>query len=147
MVEDKGVTIAYSSIYGNTAEAAKKLGYLLGQAGERVEMFDLARDDLAEAVESAFRYDRLVLASITYDGGLFPMTELFINRLKSKNFQNRTVALIENGSWAPASAKLMRAQFETMKNITFTEKTITVKSAVSEETDAELKELVKELTK
>lgn len=147
MVEDKGVTIAFSSIYGNTAEAAKKLGYMLHQAGERVEMFDLARDDLAEAVESAFRYDRLVLASVTYDGGLFPMTELFLNRLKSKNFQSRTVALIENGSWAPAAAKLMRAQFETMKNITFAEKTVTVKSAVSEETDAELKELANELTK
>lgn len=147
MPEDSGVAIAYSSIYGNTADAAKKLAYFLNRAGERVELFDLARDDIAEAVEAAFRYDRLVLASVTYDGGLFPMTELFINRLKSKNYQSRTVAFIENGSWAPVSGKLMRAQFETMKNITFIDKTVTVKSAVTAETESELKELVSMLTK
>lgn len=147
MPEDKGVTIAYSSIYGNTADAAKRLEYLLKQAGERVEIFDLARDDMAEAVESAFRYDRLVLASVTYDGGIFPATELFLNRLKIKNFQNRTVALVENGSWAPMSGKLMRAQFETMKNITFAEQSVTIPSAVSPETDEQIKALAKELTK
>lgn len=146
MPEDKGVTIAYSSIYGNTADAAKRLEYLLKQAGVRVEIFDLARDDLAEAVESAFRYDRLVLASVTYDGGLFPATELFLNRLKSKNFQNRTVAIIENGSWAPMSGKLMRAQFETMKNITFAEHSVTVASAISPEADEQIKALAKELS-
>lgn len=145
--EDKGVTIAYSSIYGNTADAAKRIEYLLKKEGVHVEIFDLARDDIAEAVESAFRYDKLLLASITYDGGLFPMTELFLNRLKSKNFQNRTVALMENGSWAPMSAKLMRAQFETMKNITFIENTVTVNSAISPETDEQIKALAKELAK
>lgn len=147
MPEDRGVTVAYSSIYGNTAEAAKKLAYLLDKKGERVEIFDLARDDLAEAVESAFRYDRLVLASVTYDGGLFPATELFINRLKSKQFQNRKVAFIENGSWAPMSAKLMRAQFEMMKNIEFVENTVTVPSAVMPETEQAIVALCAELTK
>lgn len=147
MPENQGVTVAYSSIYGNTAEAAKELAYLLTRAGERVEIFDLARDDMAEAVESAFHYDILVLASVTYDGGLFPATEQFINRLKSKNFQNRTVAFIENGSWAPMSGKLMRAQFEAMKNITFAEKTITVNSAITPETYEQIQALVKELTK
>ncbi|MDE6201201.1 MAG: FprA family A-type flavoprotein [Clostridiales bacterium] len=145
--EDKGVTVAYSSIYGNTQDAAKRLATMLEKSGLRVEIFDLARDDIAEAVESAFRYDRLVLASVTYDGGLFPMTELFINRLKSKNFQSRKVAFIENGTWAPMSAKLMRAQFETMKNITFAEKSVTVKSAVTAETETELKALADELIK
>lgn len=145
--EDKGVTVAYSSIYGNTGDAAKHLAAILERAGLRVEVFDLARDDIAEAVEAAFRYDRLVLASVTYDGGLFPMTELFINRLKSKNFQSRTVAFIENGTWAPMSAKLMRAQFETMKNITFAEKSVTVKSAVTAETEAEIQALADELIK
>ncbi len=145
--EDKGVTVAYSSIYGNTADAAKKLAYLLNKKGERVEIFDLARDDLAEAVESAFRYDRLVLASVTYDGGLFPATELFINRLKSKQFQNRKVAFIENGSWAPMSAKLMRAQFETMKNIEFIEHTVTVPSSLTADAEQSIVGLCNELTK
>ncbi|MDE7405968.1 MAG: FprA family A-type flavoprotein [Clostridiales bacterium] len=145
--EDKGVTVAYSSIYGNTQEAAKRLATILEKSGLRVEVFDLARDDIAEAVESAFRYDRLVLASVTYDGGLFPMTELFINRLKSKNFQSRKVAFIENGTWAPMSGKLMRAQFETMKNITFVENIVTIKSAVNADTEAELATLAGELTK
>ncbi|MDE6029673.1 MAG: FprA family A-type flavoprotein [Clostridiales bacterium] len=147
VAEDEGVTIAYSSIYGNTQEAAKRLAALLERSGARVEMFDLVRDDIAEAVESAFRYNRLVLASVTYDGGLFPTTELFINRLKSKNFQSRTVAFIENGTWAPTSGKLMRAQFETMKNITFVDKIVTVKSAVGADTEAELAELANELSK
>lgn len=145
--EDSGVTIAYSSIYGNTADAAKRLEYLLKNAGVRVEIFDLARDDMAEAVESAFRYDKLVLASVTYDGGIFPATELFLNRLKSKNFQNRTVALIENGSWAPMSGKIMRAQFDTMKNITYLETTVTINSAVKPETDAAITKLAEELAK
>ncbi|MDE7163807.1 MAG: FprA family A-type flavoprotein [Clostridiales bacterium] len=147
MPEDKGVTVAYSSIYGNTADAAKRLAYYLDKAGLRVEIFDLARDDMAEAVESAFRYDRLVLASITYDGGLFPATEQFINRLKSKNFQNRTVAFIENGSWAPMSGKLMRAQFEAMKNITFAENSVTVASAINSDADDALRKLSAELAK
>ncbi len=147
MPEDKGVLVAYSSIYGNTAEAANKLAEKLKQKGEHVAIADLARCDIAEAVEDAFRYDRLVLASVTYDGGLFPATEHFIDKIKSKNYQNRKVAFIENGSWAPMSAKLMRERFETMKNIEFADKTVTVKSAVNKDTERELDELVEELIK
>lgn len=145
MPEDKGVLIAYSSIYGNTQEAARRLAYALQQKGERVVVTDLARCDMAEAVEDAFRYDRLVLASVTYDGGLFPATEAFINKIKGKNYQNRKVAFIENGSWAPMSAKLMRERFESMKNITFAEKTVTVKSAVNAEAEAAISALADEL--
>lgn len=145
--EDKGVFIAYSSIYGNTEEAAKRLEYALKQKGERVSIADLARDDTAEALEDAFRYDRLVVASVTYDGGLFPATEAFINRLKSKNYQSRKVAFIENGSWAPLAAKLMRAQFEAMQNITFAEKTVTVNSAVDAQCESDIEELAAELVK
>lgn len=145
MPEDKGVFIAYASIYGHTREAAEKLAAALKQKGERVSIADLTRCDMAEAVEDAFRYDRLVVASVTYDGGLFPVTEMFINRLKSKNYQGRKVAFIENGSWAPVSAKLMRAQFETMKQITFAENSVTVPSAVNENTEAAISALAAEL--
>lgn len=99
--EDKGVLIAYASIYGNTAKAAEQLAELLREKGEKVAVADLARCDMAEAIEDAFRYDRLVTASVTYDGGLFPAMESFLSHLKAKNYQNRTVAFIENGSWAP----------------------------------------------
>ena len=139
--EDKGVTIAYASIYGNTAAAAKKLAELLAAKGEKVSLFDLARCDTAEAIEDAFRYDRLVVASNTYDAGIMPVMEDFLNHLKAKNYQNRKVAFIENGSWAPAAAKVMRSYFEAMKNMTLVEKTVTVKSAFKSETEAELKEL------
>lgn len=147
MPEDKGVLVAYSSIYGNTAEAASKLAAKLQKKGERVVLTDLARCDVAEAVEDAFRYDRLVLASVTYDGGLFPATEYFLNKLKAKNYQNRKVALIENGSWAPMSAKLMRERFAEMKNITVIDTVVTVKSAVKADTETELDALADELMK
>lgn len=140
--EDKGVTVAYASIYGNTAAAAEKLAELLEAKGEKASLFDLARCDMAEAIEDAFRYDRLVVAGITYDGGIMPAMEDFLNHLKAKNYQNRKVAFIENGSWAPMAAKVMRSYFEGMKNMTFVEKTVTVKSAYKPETKAELKELV-----
>ena len=102
---------------------------------------------MAEAVEDAFRYDRLVLASITYDAGILPVMETFINKLKAKNYQNRKIALIENGSWAPMAAKLMREKLDGMKNITVLEKTVTVKSAVGSDTVNEIKALAEELLK
>ncbi len=143
--EDKGVTIAYASIYGHTADAAKLLAEKLTAKGVKTALFDLARDDIAEALEDAFRYDRLVVASVTYDGGIFPAAEMFINRLKHKSYQNRKVAFIENGSWAPLAAKLMRAEFETMKNITFTEHGVTVKSALDAEARDQIDALCAEL--
>ena len=143
--EDKGVTIAYASIYGHTADAAKLLAEKLTAKGVKTALFDLARDDIAEALEDAFRYDRLVVASVTYAGGIFPAAEMFINRLKHKSYQNRKVAFIENGSWAPLAAKLMRAEFETMKNITFTEHGVTVKSALDAEARDQIDALCAEL--
>ena len=145
--EDKGVLIAYASIYGNTAKAAEQLAELLREKGEKVAVADLARCDMAEAIEDAFRYDRLVTASVTYDGGLFPAMESFLSHLKAKNYQNRTVAFIENGSWAPMSGKLMRGFFDGMKNITVIDKLVTVKSAVKYDTKEELKQLAAELVK
>ena len=135
--ENEGVFIAYTSIYGNTKKAAYKLKEVLEQKGaKKVAIADLARDDMAECVEDAFRYDRLVLACPTYDGGLFPFMESFIAHLKSKNYQNRTVAFIENGSWAPISAKKMKDEMINLKNIKFIEEKITIKSSVKE-SDAE----------
>lgn len=145
--EDKGVTLAYCSIHGNTAEAALLLRELLEAAGERVACFDLARCDMAAAVAAAFRYDRLVLACPTYDGGLFPPMEDFLAHLKSKNFQSRTVALMENGTWAPTAARQMAEKLGTMKNITVLEGAVTVPSAVKPETQAALEALAGELTR
>ncbi|MBD5131617.1 MAG: FprA family A-type flavoprotein [Clostridiales bacterium] len=143
--EDKGVTIAYASIYGNTAAAAQKLAELLTAKGVKASVFDLARCDMAEAVEDAFRYDRLVTAGITYDGAIMPVMETFINKLKAKNYQNRKIAFIENGSWAPAAAKTMRTMFEAMKNISFAETVVTVKSALESEAEKQLEALATEL--
>ncbi len=145
--EDSGVMIAYASIYGNTAEAAERLADILRGKGVKVEIADLTRDDMPQAVANAFRYDKLAVACSTYDGWLFPVMEHFLNRIKSKNYQNRKVALIENGSWAPVANKVMRSIFETMKNITFTEKSVTVNSAVNEQTISELTALADELSK
>lgn len=146
--EDKGVLIAYGSIHGNTAKAAVSLAEKLQKNGvEKVEIFDLSRDDLAEAVEGAFRYDKMVLACATYDGGLFPCMEDFLSHLKSKNYQKRTVALIENGTWAPAAAKAMRASLEGMKEITVLEDSITIKSAVNESVEEQLEGLAEKLSK
>ena len=131
--EDEGIFIAYTSIYGNTKNAAYKLKEILeARSSVKVSIADLARDDMHEAVEDAFRYDRLVLACPTYDGGLFPYMEKFINHLKAKNYQNRTVAFIENGSWAPISAKKMKDEMSGLKNINFIEQKVTIKSAVKE---------------
>lgn len=146
LAEDKGVAIMYASIYGHTKQAAEKLAGILTKKGEKVALFDLARCDMAEAVEDAFRYDRLVVASVTYDGGILPVMEDFIHHLKIKNYQNRTVAFIENGSWAPMSGKLMRASFETMKNIKLVEPVVTVKSALDTQASEQIKALAAELT-
>ncbi len=127
--EDKGIFIAYTSIYGNTKQAAKKLKEILEQKGApKVAITDLARDDMAEAVEDAFRYDRLVLASPTYEGGIFPYMETFINHLVSKNYQNRTIGFIENGSWAPVAAKKMRDMLSSLKDLRFLDEKVTIKS-------------------
>lgn len=137
--EDEGIFIAYASVYGNTKKVAEKLKEILEAKGApKVAIADLARDDMAEAVEDAFRYDRLVLASVTYDGGLFPCMESFIAHLKSKNYQNRKVAFIENGSWAPMAAKKMKAEMENLKNLTFLDTVVSIKSAMK---DADVKQL------
>lgn len=140
--EDKGIFIAYASAHGNTAAAAEQLKSLLERKGApKVSISDLSRDDMGEAVEDAFRYDRLVLASITYDGGLFPCMEEFLHHLKAKSYQNRTVGLIENGSWAPMAAKLMRAQLEGLKNVTILEPVVSIKSSLKGETPESMEQL------
>jgi len=144
--EDKGIFIAYASIYGHTKEAAEKLKEILEKKGaSKVAITDLARDDMAEAVEDAFRYDRLVLASVTYDGDIFPAMETFIAHLRAKTYQNRKVGFIENGSWAPIAAKKMKTAMEGFKNITFAENTVTIKSAMKEADVAQLEKLADEL--
>lgn len=144
--EDKGIFIAYASIYGNTKAAAEKLKEILEKKGApKVAITDLARDDMAEAVEDAFRYDRLVLASVTYDGEIFPCMEAFISHLKAKAYQNRKVGFIENGSWAPMAAKKMRSLLEGQKNLTFMENVVTIKSAMKESDIAQLEKLADEL--
>ena len=140
--EDEGVFIAYASIHGNTAKAAKSLAALLEEKGaKRVAIADLSRDDMAEAVEDAFRHDKLVLAACTYDGGLFPPMEDFLHHLKAKNFQKRTVALMENGSWAPQAAKKMRELMESMKEIQICEPVISIRSTMNEQTKTAMEEL------
>jgi len=147
-VESEGVAIAYTSMYGNTKEAAELLREkLLAYGCEKVAMSDLARDDMFEAVEDAFRYGKLVLASPTYNADVFPFMRTFIHHLTSRGVPNRTVGLIENGSWAPTAAKVMRSLLEGGKNIAFTETTVTVRSALSEESRAQIDALAKELCK
>lgn len=144
--EDKGIFIAYASIHGNTAKAAKKLAAILNEkTDQKVAIADLSRSDIAECVEDAFRYDRIVLACPTYDGGIFTPMENFINILKSKNYQNRTAAVIENGSWAPTAAKKIKAELEEMKNINILDKTVTIKTRLTAQNEKELAELAGEL--
>lgn len=144
--EDEGVFIAYASIHGNTAKAAKKLAEILEEKGaKRVAIADLSRDDMAEAVEDAFRHDKLVVASSTYDGGLFPCMEDFLLHLKAKNYQKRTVAIMENGSWAPMAGKKMREYLETMKELTIVEPVVTIKSSMKPETVKAMEELAEKL--
>ena len=144
--EDEGILVAYASIHGNTRKAAVKLKEILEAKGaKKVAITDLSRDDMAEAVEDAFRYDKMVLAAATYDGGVFPCMEEFLHHLKSKTYRKRTVALIENGSWAPMAAKTMRSMLEQMKDITVCDKVVTIKSAVKDSTVADMEALAEEL--
>ncbi len=147
-VESEGVAIAYTSVYGNTRKAALLLADKLKEKGcPKVAVTDLARDDMAEAVEDAFRYGKLVLATTTYNAEIFPFMREFIAHLSERNFQNRTIGIIENGSWAPMAAKVIRAAFEKSKNITFTDTTVTIKSALNAESSAQLEALAEELLK
>lgn len=130
--EDEGVTIAYGSIHGNTAKAAKLLGKMLEERGQKVTLFDLARCDMAEAIEDAYRYDKLVVASVTYDAGVFPAMEDFLYHLKLKNYQNRTVGIMQNGSWGPVAGKKMKETLETLKNIKIVEPMVTIRSSLKE---------------
>ena len=131
--EDDGILVACASIHGNTKQAALKIVDILKEKGAaKVAFTDLSRDDMAEAIEDAFRYSKLVLAGATYDGGVFPPMEDFLNRLSHKAYQKRTVGIIENGSWAPVAAKSMRAILDTMKDITVCEHTVTIKSTVKD---------------
>ncbi len=144
--EDEGILIAYASIHGHTAKAAQKLKEILEAKGaKKVVITDLSRDDMAEAIEDAFRYDKMVLAAATYDGGIFPCMEDFLHHLKSKTYRKRTVALMENGSWAPIAAKNMRTLLEEMKDITVCDKVVTIKSAMKESTIADMEVLADEL--
>ena len=144
--ENKGVLVAYASIHGNTAKAAKKLADMLRAEGvEKVVVSDLAREDMAEVIEDAFRYDKLVLAAASYDASVFPCMETFLNKLTNKNYQNRKIAIIENGSWAPTAARVMKSYVEKMKKITLCEKTVTIKSAMKDADVTAMEELADEL--
>ena len=140
--EDKGIFIAYCSLHNNTEKAALRLKELIeAQSDVKVSISDIRRDDMAEAIEDAFRYDRMVVAAPTYDGGIMPIMETFISHLKSKNYQNRAVGIIDNGTWAPAAGKKMREQFESMKDIRIIEPMVSIESTIKPNTEAKLKEL------
>ena len=147
-VESEGVVIAYTSVYGNTKKAVELLADKLTVLGcPKVTVTDLARDDMAEAVEDAFRYGKLVLATTTYNGDIFPFMKTFIEHLTERGYKNRTIGLIENGSWAPTAAKTMLKMFEGSKNLTFTDTTVTIKSAVNAENEAQIAALAEDLCK
>ena len=145
--EDSGVMIAYASIYGHTKAAAEALGKELEARGQKVVLADLAREDMAECVEDAFRYDRLVLASVTYNGDIFPFMHSFLHALTERSYQNRTVAFMENGTWAPAAGKVMADALEKSKNLTFAQEKVTIKSAMNEQTREAIRRLAEELAK
>lgn len=143
--EDEGVLVASASIHGNTKEVALKVVDLLKEKGVKVAFTDLTRDDMAEAVEDAFRYSKMILAGATYDGGVFSPMEDFLHRLQHKGYQNKTVGLIENGSWAPLANKVMKDMLTPMKNITICENTVTIKSTYKDENQEEINQLVEEI--
>ena len=147
-VESEGVFIAYTSVYGNTKKAAKLLAKTLEEKGcPKVAITDLARDDMAEAVEDAFRYGKIVLATTTYNAEIFPFMREFINELTERNYQNRLIGIIENGTWAPAAAKCIKKMFENSKNITFAENVVTVESALKKDSIDKINLLADELLK
>ncbi len=143
--ESQGVMIFYASVYGNTKKAAELLCEKLVKEGVKAEAVDLARSDMAECVEDAFRYDTIVLASLTYNGDVFPFMSYFIHNLLERDYQKRRIGIIENGSWAPTAAKVIQKAFEKSKEITFCENTVSIKSAVNAETEKEIDALAKEL--
>ncbi len=146
--EDKGITIAYASIHGNTAKAAEKFKEILEAKGaEKVSLFDLSRDDMAEAIEDAFRYDRLVLMAASYDAGVFPPMLAFANKLVSKGYKNRKIAIVENGSWAPSAARTLKPIIEQLKDITLAEPVVTIKSTLKEQDIPNLEALADALVK
>lgn len=145
--EDEGVTIAYTSVYGHTKQAAEKLAEELKTRGVTVAMHDLARCDMAEAVEDAFRYNKLVLATTTYNGDIFPFMRTFIDALTERNYQNRTIGFIENGSWSSTAAKVMKGMLEKSKNVSYTAAGVKITSAVSAANLAEISALAEELSK
>lgn len=147
-VESEGVVIAYTSVYGNTKKAVLKLEEILKAKGcPKVTVTDLARDDMAEAVEDAFRYGKLVLATTTYNSDIFPFMRTFVDALTERLYQNRTIGIIENGTWFPTAAKVIKGMFEKSKDITFTDTTVTIKSAMNEENLKQLEALADELMK
>ena len=146
--ENEGVMIAYTSVYGNTKKAVELLAEKLKENGcPKVVVADLARDDMAECVEDAFRYDRLVLATTTYNGDIFPFMRTFIEHLTERSYQNRTVAFIENGTWAATAKRIMAGMLEKSKNLTYADTTVTIKSALNDESIAAIDQLAKELCK
>lgn len=145
--EDEGVFVACASIHGNTLAAAKKLVEKLQSRGIKTSFADLTRDDMAEAVEDAFRYDRMVVCASTYDGGVFLPAEDFIHHLKAKNYQKRTIGLVENGTWAPLAAKKMREEFEQMKEMRILDSVVTIRSVLRPDSEAQMDQLVEELQK
>ena len=144
-VESEGVVIAYTSVYGNTKAAVELLAEKLEAKGQKVTVHDLARTDMAEAVEDAFRYGKLVLATTTYNGDVFPFMKEFIHHLTERNYQNRTVGMIENGSWAPVAAKVMVKMLEDSKNLNFTNTTVKIFSDLNEQSKAQVEALAEEL--
>ena len=144
--EDEGVLIAYASIYGNTKEAAEEMVSILKEKGvEKIAITDLARDDMAEAIEDAFRYDRMILAASSYNMGVFPFMEQFLHHLQGKNFQNRKVGIIENGTWAPSAGKCMKEILEKMKNIEICPTIVTIRSKMNEQNKKEMQQLAEEM--
>lgn len=144
-VESEGVCIAYTSVYGNTKRAAELLAKKLEERGCKAAISDLAHCDMAEAVEDAFRYGKLVLATTTYNADIFPFMKQFIDHLTERNYQNRTIGFIENGTWAPAAAKIMKAMFEKSKNINYIDTTVTLRSAMTEENAEAIERMAEEL--
>lgn len=145
--EDEGVFVACASIHGNTLAAAHKLVEKLQSRGIKTAFADLTRDDMAEAVEDAFRYDRMVVCASTYDGGVFLPAQDFIHHLKAKNYQKRTIGLMENGTWAPLAAKKMREEFEQMKEMRILDSVVTIRSVLRPDSEAQMDQLVEELQK
>ena len=146
-MEEEGVVIAYTSVYGNTKKAVELLAQTLKEKGVKVVVNDLARLDMAEAVEDAFRYSKIVLATTTYNGGIFPFMREFLNDLTERNFKNRKVAFIENGSWAPMATKTMQSLLEKCTGLEYAETTVKILSALTEENRKQITLLAEELSK